>query len=530
MEKFEGFIVNGKPFFVLGAQAHNSSSYNESEFEKALIAAEKLYCNTIEAPIYWEKVEPEEGKFDFSLVDMMIRKCREHSLKLILLWFASWKNGEMHYCPEFVKKDTVRFPRVIGADGTRLLSLSTHYESNWKADANAFARLMNHIKEVDAQEQTVIAVQVENEPGYIRTDRDYSEAAQKDLAAPVPEELFKYLEQRRTGEVYEEWAKHGFRKGNWIECFGLKGIEFCEAWSLAKYIDYVAGEGKKYYDIPMYVNVWLSITPWGIPGLNYPCGGAIPKVLDIWKCATKHIDFIAPDNYQQNYRLYRDYCDAYTREDNLLFIPESSRSGENALHMFYAIGSCRAIGYSVFGVESMFDKDGNVKTESAGIMESYKAIRSAINLILKHRKTGKMYAVVQDKYVESDIYEFERYIGCTPYQFDKYSGRKDYYSANYPTAPLELPYRGLIFEDSPTEFYLAGNFHLRLAYKSSPEWNGTRQMFDMVDYVSVEEGYFDPDGQFVTTKVRNGDEVAFGGFWVTPHCGVVRVKLLDINA
>ncbi len=97
-------LVDGKPFFILGGQAHNSSAW------PALLPAvwksvEYMHANTLEVPVYWEQVEPEQGKFDFSVVDILLSQARLHHVHLVLLWFGTWKNGSNHYMPGWMKKD-----------------------------------------------------------------------------------------------------------------------------------------------------------------------------------------------------------------------------------------------------------------------------------------------------------------------------------------------------------------------------------------------------------------------------------------
>ncbi len=62
-------------------------------------------------------MEPQPGQFDFSTVDLLVNGAREHQLRLVLLWFGTWKNGNMHYAPQWVKTDTKKYPRVINAAG-----------------------------------------------------------------------------------------------------------------------------------------------------------------------------------------------------------------------------------------------------------------------------------------------------------------------------------------------------------------------------------------------------------------------------
>ena len=59
-------LVDGKPFLMLGGQVHNSSGW-PAMLPEVWSAIETMHANTLEIPIYWEQVEPQQGKFDFSL-------------------------------------------------------------------------------------------------------------------------------------------------------------------------------------------------------------------------------------------------------------------------------------------------------------------------------------------------------------------------------------------------------------------------------------------------------------------------------
>jgi len=89
-------MVDGEPYLMLGVQANNSSAW-PAYLDKVWPAAETLHANTVELPIYWEQLEATQGKFDFSVVDLILRQAREHHVRLVLLWFGTWKNGSSHY-------------------------------------------------------------------------------------------------------------------------------------------------------------------------------------------------------------------------------------------------------------------------------------------------------------------------------------------------------------------------------------------------------------------------------------------------
>ena len=140
------FRVNREPFFPLGGQVHNSSGYNLTELEAAFKALELMDANTVEIPVYWYQVEPEEGRFDFSVLDDLLAGCREHGLKLMLLWFGTWKNGQMEYTPNWVKSDQERFRRVVTPAGYTIPVLSSQCEENRLADERAFTALMRAVR------------------------------------------------------------------------------------------------------------------------------------------------------------------------------------------------------------------------------------------------------------------------------------------------------------------------------------------------------------------------------------------------
>src|SRR5579871_2020523 len=159
-------MVDGHPYLILGGQIHNSSGW-PSELPQVWQSMAALHANTVEAPVYWEQLEAQEGHFDFSNVDQIVEGARAHNLHVGLLWFGTWKNGNNHYAPIWVKSDTKRFPRTIRPDGEPIDVFSPLGKNTLEADKKAFVALMHHLKEIDGDQHTVLLIQVENESGNI---------------------------------------------------------------------------------------------------------------------------------------------------------------------------------------------------------------------------------------------------------------------------------------------------------------------------------------------------------------------------
>ncbi|HUT18970.1 MAG TPA: DUF5597 domain-containing protein [Anaerolineae bacterium] len=533
------FTVGGKPFFSLGGQSRNSSGYNDGESETAFKAVKLLHGNTLEIPVYWEQVEPEEGVFDFASVDALLASARRYGVKLVLLWFGTWKNGNMEYAPAWVKTDPKRFKRVLSPTGKDVWVLSSHCQATLEADKSAFTALCRHLKANDRVERTVISLQIENEPGILGSDRDYGPEGQAAFEGAVPAELVSKIKAAGKGRVYDLWQEAGGKEsGTWPELFGWSAGELISAWSIATYIDRLAEAGKAIYDIPMYINVWLGEQGWRVAGESYPSGGAVGKTLDIYKWFTPHVDLIAPDIYIADAQGYDNICSIYARDDNPLFVPESAPWGSNAWNMFHAIADYDAIGYHFFAVETIVAEDGSVRPGFETLVGSYRSVAAAIPLLLEYQGSGKIHAVVQEENMAAQTLDLDGYTGIA--QFG--AGRMPFVGKDwrhplkrFPLAvqPEEERGRGLVIQVSKHEFYLiGGGYRLFLRPKTSPEraldasLARDHLLARLANYVLVDEGHFDENGEFVVDRRRNGDETDHG-VWVETDVGVVHVVLCD---
>lgn len=367
-------IVKGKPFIMLAGENHNSNLSSASYMADIWPRMANHGLNTLLGGVSWAHLEPEEGKFDFTELDKVILAAREHGMHLVLLWFGTWKNAVSTYVPPWVKKDSKRFPRVrsLNANGDRTILdvISPLSVECADADARAFGQLLSHVKEIDQHHSTVLMVQVENETGILGDSRDRSALAETAWQKPVPEALLAHLSDNPNPAFAKSFSNTP-KCGNhsWEEVFGAghPADEMFMAYHFSRYVNKVAEAGKAVYPIPMYANAWLRVegpecldpsTPAFVasstevaggskPG-DYPSGGPVVHVLDVWRFQTPSLDFISPDIYFHDYEMtLKDF----TYKDDPLFIPEQRRDAPGARRMWLAYGTYRAIGCSPFAPE-----------------------------------------------------------------------------------------------------------------------------------------------------------------------------------
>ncbi|WP_425502268.1 DUF5597 domain-containing protein [Pseudoxanthomonas sacheonensis] len=479
-------LVDGEPFLLLGAQVNNSSNY-PAALEKVWPAIDVLKPNTVMVPIAWEQVEPQEGKFDFSFVDTLLTQAREHEVRLVLLWFATWKNNGPNYAPAWVKLDNKRFPRVITADGRTLNSLSPLSTETLEADRKAFVRLMRHLKQADAQ-RTVIMVQPENEPGTYGAPRDFSPLAQKAFDGPVPEALIR---------------KMGKQAGNWKQAFGNDADEFFHAWHVAHYIDQVAAAGKAEYPLPMYVNAALRdpFTP-GLPG-QYESGGPTDNVLEVYKAAAPNIDLLAPDIYMREYDKYTAVLDRYSRPDNALLVAETGNDVMFARYFFAALGQ-QAIGWSPFGID--YTRYSNwplgAKRMSPESLEpfalNYRLVRPAARVLAKLSFEGKVHGIAEQAGQPVQTLKLnDRWNAVITYGVPQF-----WFQGEAPGNPE--PVGAALIAETGTDEFLVTAYHARVNIVAADPAVAARQIYDR-----VEEGTYE-NNQWKFQRVWNGDQTDYG--------------------
>jgi hypothetical protein len=493
-------MVDGRPYLVLGGQVHNSSAW-PSELPQVWQSFEALHANTIEAPVYWEQIEPQPGRFDWTNVDALVTGAREHNLHVVLLWFGTWKNGNMHYVPQWIKVDTKRYPRVIRADGEPTDVLTANSTANLEADKAAFVQLMRHVKAIDGTEHTVLMVQVENEAGIIGSPRDFSPDANREFAQKVPADLLAALHKQ---------------PGTWTEVFGADADELFQLYHQARFINEIATAGKREFDIPLYINVWVSYPPaelperrFALPGIQYPSGGAVQQHVGLWRTLAPSIDFVAPDIYGDDPGFVRDVLAAYNRPDNALCIPEVGRSDNFARLLFSALGR-GAIGFAPFGADRRgWNILGNAPP--AAHARNFALLAPVSGEIARLNFDGNVKTAVEEPGQVQQEVDFGAWQATVSYGFPQPDGRR-------PPGTKDAHGAALIARLGPDEFLVTGvdasvSFHLpgRLP--------GLRAQI-----LSAEEGTYDK-GTWRTSRLWNGDETDRGLQFPQDDPAIVRVKL-----
>ena len=504
-------LIDGKPFFVLGGQVHNSSAW-PAMLPGVWAAAEKLNLNTLEVPLYWEQLEPTEGQFDFSLTDTLLNQARAHHVHLVLLWFATWKNGSNHYMPEWMKRDPGKYPNITGNRGQSVDAPSPNAQATLQADAKAFAALMRYLKKADAA-HTVIMMQVENEPGAWGSVRDFSAAAQKLFAGPVPAELLK-------PEMLKALNHPAATPGSWLQVFGSDADEYFQAWWVARFIGQVAAAGKAEYPLPMYANAALRDPLTHPSATTYESGGPTDNVIPIWKAAAPAIDIVAPDIYLSGNQKILKVLDLYDRPDNPLFVPEAALSPDKVRYL-YAVLAHGGIGFSPFGIDdnhigaiqpptTVIAPGATMPDRLEPFAQEYAALSPLMRDLAEWSFQDRIRAVEEPEDHAAQTVDLGNWQATISFG----SGRGDAMKPNVqPTGKAMI----IILDEN--KFMVTGTL-CRITFH--PTGNNSNKPWQ---YLKVEEGIY-TNGLFQPLRILNGDETDWGGPLFGPTPTILQATLI----
>ena len=499
-------MVDGAPYLVLGAQANNSSNY-PAMLPKVWPVIRQLGANTLEMPIGWEQVEPVEGRYDFSFLDALLAEARANDVRLVLLWFATWKNTSPNYAPLWVRTNTARFPRMKTADGKTHYVLSPHGKETLAADKRAFVKLMEHIRANDPQHR-IIMVQPQNEMGSYGLARDHAPEAERLFRGPVPPEL----------------ARLKGRSGTWEEVFGEFAEQAFTAWHMARYTDEIAAAGKAVKPLPMYTNAALGDPFDAKAAIHSATGGPQWNMIDVWKAAAPHVDFVAPDIYTRDHRNYVKYLDHYARPDNALMVPETGNAADYARFFWAALGK-GAIGFAPFGMDATGYSNyplGAKELDHATI-EAFAEKYRLFAPIHRHWARIALEKPVWGAAKAADAADQSATLGrwrvTAQFEMWEFGEREWTWIERDPHPTTGKPVGGMVVAQlGPDEFLLAGS-DVRVRFGLAAPATSEQAMM-----LRVEEGTFAEDGTWVMSRVWNGDQSDYGlNFTSEPR--LLRVKL-----
>ncbi len=315
--------IDGNPFIVLGIQYDFRNCIKIKDFDYLFKHTAKMGCNTVFFPVQWFVAEPEEGKFDWDVLDHALRRCRENKLRLSILWFGSNQGGSYRPAPDWVKNDKTRFSGIIDADGQELHGLCPNNKNLPDSEKRAFDEMLKHLAKVDSKDHTTILMQIENEICIKMAHKQI-----KGRLTNFAEECQSICYCEHCNELYEKQSINEWK-------FGVM--------SLINYLNKLLADRKKVFPVPAYV--------------NYPMNPLRPgEDVDLYLKECRMIDFVAPDYYGFSSEDLAFTMRYFSRGKNLPFIAEHSTEsmGEADRNLYLAVCEHNVQGFDPWAIDCSF--------------------------------------------------------------------------------------------------------------------------------------------------------------------------------
>ena len=282
-------VVDGAPFLILGGQCHNSSAWPAT------------------LPVVWSAIDdaPRQHPRGAGLLGAVragagqVRRldrgraaragAREHKVRLVLLWFGTWKNGSPHYMPLWMKRQPEMFPRIIGQGRSpRRFAVAPSRGPCSRPTARAFRALMRHLQGDGPAAHRHHGAGRERAGSLGQRPRLLARGAEALRRLRCPAELLTALGKspRRAATGRPSSARtrtSSSTPGRWLASSGRwprparRSIR-CRCTSTPR----------------------CAIPSRQPPAGTYESGGPTDNVLDIWKAAAPAVDILAPDVYMDD--------------------------------------------------------------------------------------------------------------------------------------------------------------------------------------------------------------------------------------
>lgn len=161
------------------------------------------------------------------------------------------------------------------------------------AEQRALKALMQHVKDVDQDQATILMIQIGSDIGIHGDSRDGNSIASERFNQPVPAEFLDQLTKlwdtfNNNFKENLELEFNGFqekrsskREWSWEEVFGanLKTDKLFMTYHYALYIEELAATAKSMYPIPLYTSSWLRLLREVASGKTYTLIVGLPGPL-----------------------------------------------------------------------------------------------------------------------------------------------------------------------------------------------------------------------------------------------------------